>query len=521
MAITWTGIALSPIFFSLFTVLDQWGAAVELLILIGAVFLARPEWLRPAAQWTSDHVRAVALLTALVLSVGALIVYRNHPLSMDEYTVYFQSQVFAAGHLAGHFPPPLVDRLIPPGFQNYFLYVSHATGAVASGYWPGFALLLTPFTWLGIPWACNPVISALTLLVIHRLAMRLFDDPEAAGFAVLLTAASPVFFADGISYYSMSASLLANAIYALLLLRPGPLEAGVAGVVGSLALTLHNPLPHILFALPWLLWLARQKNGLRLLICLGAGYLPLGCVLGIGWFEFIHTLPGATAALVTNANKTVAAAFAPPTLQIVYARLIGVAKVWAWSVPGLLILASVGTWKLRHDALCRVLTASALATLLGYLLVPFDQGHGWGYRYFHSAWFVLPLLAAGLLRRRQPEGFATDDVRAFVTACALLSLVVGVGHRAVQIHEFIADDLAQLPRYAGDEPQVVFINPNQFYSTDLIQNDPWLRGSVIRMVSHGDNDDADWMRKRFPGMQRTYADAGGSVWLSRSDAARN
>ena len=162
----------------------------------------------------------IAVISAAVLAAGTVIVYHDHPLSMDEYAGYFQSRVFAAGHLSGSFPPPLLDWLIPPGFQDYFLNVSPVSGAVTESYWPGFALLLTPFMWAGVPWLCNPVISALTLLVIHRLALEIFDDREAAGFALMLSAASPVIFANGISYYSMPAHLLANSVFALLLIRP-------------------------------------------------------------------------------------------------------------------------------------------------------------------------------------------------------------------------------------------------------------------------------------------------------------
>jgi hypothetical protein len=524
-----TGFALTASFSYLFTVLDQTGASVALLVLIGAVFIARPEWLRPVVLWVSDHIGAITALTAIAFSAGAVFVYQNHPLSMDEYAAYFQSQAFAAGHLAGRFPIALLDSLVPPEFQNFFLSVSHTNGAVASLYWPSFALLLTPFTWLGIPWACNPVISAMTLLAIHRLALQLFEEREAAGFAVLLTIASPVFFADGISYYSMPAHLLANSIYALLLLHPTPRKALLAGLVGSIALTLHNPVPHFLFAVPWFVWIARQATAPRLLLCLCAGYLPLCLLLGIGWYQFTHSLPTAGMrviaegpGLVASVSHTIDSVFSLPTPDLLYARLIGLAKIWVWAVPGLMILACAGAWKLRHDARCRLLVASGILTLLGYLMVPVDQGHGWGFRYFHSAWMVLPLLAAGVLARsRAPaassDRFANENMRAFVTACALLCLVVGVGQRAVQIHQYIADRLDGIPPYRGTERQVMFINANSFYSfysLDLVQNDPWLRGNVTRMLSRGPTADADLMHDQFPQMRRAYLGPHGSVWIN-------
>lgn len=535
MSYNYLGLALSVSFFYLFTALDQPAASVLLLILIGAVFIARPSWLNPLGAWISDHVRAIALLTTITLCAGNVVVYQNHPLSMDEYSALFQSKVFAAGHLAGHFPTALLDFLIPPGFQNYFLHVSRTTGAVAQSYWPSFALLMTPFTWLGIPWACNPVISAVTLLVIHRLALQMFADQEAAGFAVLLTLASPVFFADGISYYAMPAHLLANCIYALLLLTPTPRKAFFAGLVGSVALTLHNPVPHMLFAVPWFFWVARNPNPWRTMACLCAGYLPLCLFLGVGWVEFLNSLHAADAhvadagakaiahpaephTLIDSITGLVSTVFSLPTVNVFYARLLGLAKVWVWAVPGLMILASAGAWKLRDDPRCRLFVASAIITLLGYLLVAVDQGHGWGFRYFHSAWMALPLLAAGALTRTNatgaPDDFASADMRAFVAACALLCLIVADGQRALQIHQFLTDELSNVPPYEKNERQVLFINPNAFYAIDLVQNDPWLRDNRILMMSHGSAADMNLMRAQFPQMRRILDSPHGSVWVS-------
>jgi hypothetical protein len=524
---------LTPIFADLFLGMDYSGAVIALLILGVTVFLPQPAWLRLASRWLSEHATSVAVGTAVLLSVAALTVYRDHPLSMDEYAVYFQSQVFAAGSLSGRFPPGLIDWLVPKGFQDYFLNVSHATGQVASGYWPSFSLLLTPFTWLGIPWACNPVISAVTLILVRKLALRMFGDQEAAGLAMLLTLASPVFFADGISYYSMPAHLLANTLYALLLVRPTPGKAIAAGIVGSIALTLHNPVPHLLFAVPWIVWMLARENGLRLSACLAVGYLPLCLLLGLGWFIFSRHLilagaphPGGAGTLLSSIVARTTPAFTYPTFAILLSRLIGLAKVWLWAVPGLMLLAGVGAWRWRHDVASRLLAASAGVTLFAYLFIPFDQGHGWGFRYFHSAWMALPVLASGALTRAPDApsggaGWRSDDVRAFVVSCALLTLLAGVGLRAFQIHDFISEDLSQVPGFEGKERGVVIIDPRlSFYGQDLVQNDPWLRDGRIRMITHGARADGEMMRANFPQMHRISASSFGSVWSSDSPTSR-
>jgi hypothetical protein len=514
----WRG-AFAPIFVDLFVFGDHSGAICTLLILITAAFFPLSGFGQRMLAWLGDHPLVVALTVFVALCAGSLLIYRNHPLAMDEYVALFQSQVFAAGKLTGQFPAPLLDWLIPKPFQNAFLIVSHSSGQVASVYWPAFALLLTPFTWLGIPWACNPAISAATVLAIHRLALMLFEDRSAAGLAMLLTVASPVFFADGISYYSMSAHLLANAVYVLLLLRPSVKRCMLAGVVGSIALTLHNPVPHILFAAPWMVWMLARENGVRYTLALGAGYLPLSLLLGVGWFLFSSQLAhdGLAVAGQSEAGH-ISANFSLPTATILLARLAGLAKLWLWAVPGLLLLAGLGAWKLRSKAWSRALVASAVLTFLGYLFVVPDQGHGWGYRYFHSAWLALPILGSGYFFERSSlkhgDGTRGDsDFRQFVTVCALLTLLVGVSFRAFQIAEVMDRQLRRMPDYTSDKHLVVLIDARySFYGVDLVQNDPFLRAGEIRLLSRSPEENRRLMRQYFQGFKRVHVDQYGEVW---------
>lgn len=513
---------ISPIFYQLFVTQDCDAASCALLILVVAALVPDGLWVQAILAGISEHSRKLAAAALIFLAAGCLLVYRNHPLSMDEYSQLFQSQVFADGRMTGRFPPALMDWLIPPRFQNYFLTASHTTGAVASAYWPSFALLLTPFTWAGVPWACNATITVLTLLVIYRLGLQLYGERESAALAVFLSAASPVLFANGISYYSMPAHLLANAVYALLLLEPTSRRAWLAGLVGSIALTLHNPVPHMLFAAPWIVWLAWRSDRLRLLGCLLAGYIPLCLVLGFGWYWFNGHLRGAMSAVqAVSGVSGLLKELHVPKPDMLLARGMALAKIWLWALPGLLVLAAAGAWKYRRHTGCKLLVASGITTFLGYLFVPLDQGHGWGFRYFHSAWLTLPLLAAGALQATSPSPgarrpFEEGQTRIFVVACALLTLVFGLGLRAYQIRQFITDDLQQVPASAGAAPRVIIIDPGSAsYGEDLVQNDPLLRSPIIRMVSHGLEADSQMMRQHFPQYTRVQATFRGQVWVRK------
>jgi hypothetical protein len=289
----------------------------------------------------------------------------------------------------------------------------------------------------------------------------------------------------------------------------------------------------MLFAAPWIISILRRPRGFALAGWLFAGYAPLCLLLGVGWFVFSSHLTheGIALAAGTSASSdslaTIHTAFALPSSPILLARLIGIAKVWVWAVPGMVLLAGFGAWKWRDNTPCLLLGASALTTLLLYVFVPVDQGHGWGYRYFHSAWIALPILAAAALTPRagaepgrEPAAgtsvqriFEDNGTRSFLVVCALISLVAGTGFRAVQMHGFIARDENQIPQYPGTERRVMIIDPSfAFYGADLVQNDPWLRGNVIRMLTHGGDADARMMRENYPDMHRVAEDKFGTVW---------
>lgn len=446
----------------------------------------------------------------LMLSLATLYLYQNHPMSMDEYAAWFQATAFASGSLVGRTPPELVNWVIPIGFQGHFFVVSHVTGEVASGYWPGFALLLSPFVWLGIPWACNPLIVACSMLMVGLVARDVVGEERARGWAILLALASPAFSLNGISFYSMSAHLLFNLVFVWLLLDPSPRRVFLAAVVGSFALVLHNPLPHLLFALPWLGWLIfRREGGMRNAVLIGFGYLPLVLLIGVGWVLSLDTLRNTgqgVVGAVASANEWpwivqviigLARPFRFPNESTLIFRAGGLIKLWLWSSPFLIVLAVLAANRLPNRLL-KLMGASLLMTILGYFLVPVSQGHGWGDRYSHSAWGVLPILAAAWICSVSTNGNRSEALLPAVAKATLLSLVMATGLRAWQIGSFMSDHMAQLPPYPAATPAIVFVRAG-YYSMDLVQNDPWLRKQPWIFASQGRISDVDLAKRLLPG----------------------
>src|SRR5262249_47720551 len=147
-----------------------------------------------------------------------------------------------------------------------------------------------------------------------------------------------------------------------------------------------------------------------------------------------------------------------------------------------LVLAVYGFIAERKAAVT-VLGASLLLTFFGFFLFRVEHGHGWGYRYLHSAWFVLPLLAAIALDTRK-------ELHGMVAWAIVLSLALANGQRLIQIDTFIGRHLAQVPPLArapaAGARELVFIDPGSgAYLEDAVQNDPFLRSPRIVMTTEG------------------------------------
>lgn len=256
-----------------------------------------------------------------------------------------------------------------------------------------------------------------------------------------------------------------------------------------------------------------------------AGYLP-GIAAGFGWYLMTHGLsPNAPNNVVAGgggpmeiAVRQFLAVLRLPNEALLDMRVIAIAKLWLWAVPAMILLTIVGFWRSRADIRFKLLAASAILTFVGYVFIPVSQGHGWGFRYFHSAWFVLPVLAAGAIsspsgRTTPPASGIEEPLARYVNGAALGSMVLLMPLFAWQVHSFIQLHIGQLPTSDHGRPRVVIINPYMgYYSQDLVQNDPFLRAPVIRMITHGRADDEKMMATYFPDLVVLSRSYRGSVW---------
>jgi hypothetical protein len=180
---------------------------------------------------------ATTLITFLVLCAGQLLVGTDYPLAGDEHLILLQARAFAAGRLTAQFPPELVSWLVPRPYIDLWLYASPQTGAVVSVVLAGVraaARALRPAGHrLGLQSAARSRGAR-----PHRPARRAAHRaPPAAGWAMLLTLASPAFAGMALGYFSMTAHLFFNLLYVWLLLERRLLLAGVVARLRSCCTT--------------------------------------------------------------------------------------------------------------------------------------------------------------------------------------------------------------------------------------------------------------------------------------------
>jgi len=290
---------------------------------------------------------------------------------------------------------------------------------------------------------------------------------------------------------------------------------------------LHNPLPHLAFALPWLVWHTFfGENRLKHAGWLLTGYLPFSLLLGMGWVLVMRDINFvAQTQVIAEASALIPVQPKPfwvtlagyfkfftwPDSHIMTVRLGGLFKLWLWAVPLLLTLAIVGIKRSQSTPL-RLLAASALTMFFAYFLIPFSQGHGWGYRYFHPAWFTLPILAVVALRDRD----INMALSARLAVCALASLLLITPIRAWQMGDFVSGHVAQIPvpsePRAANECEIVFHNLGGFYGIDMVENKPELQDCRLTFISRGFADDLKFAQRVAPGGQQVVRDSYGWVY---------
>jgi hypothetical protein len=470
------------VFFRLYALQER-----DFLLLLAA-FAAIVWWCAPRAvalpralsDWLTQlapRITAGRLACAVfcVTAAGTWLVMHGLALSMDEYAASFQARLFAAGKIAA--PIPAAWQGLAPWMTPTFITYKPEAHLWVAGYLPVYAAIRALFLLVHLEWLTNPALAAVSVLLLDRVARRLWPgEIFRRNLALVYLVTSTQFLVTSMSGYSMPAHLCLNLLWLLLYLRDDRVGYLIAPLVGVMALGLHNPFPHALFVAPFLLRLLMRRRWATVAY-MGAVYLA-GAVLWLRWLQFTST--GSSAAV---SAQGLLGSFRLPGATMWFTHGLDLALVFTWQTPVLAIMLVLAllVWRtLRVPE--RDLAAGLVLTFAFYLLFPQNQGHGWGYRYIYGALGNAALLgavgtgvAAKWMRR--------DTVHTMVAISVAATLVIQLPLRLRQTERFVRPYATANAFIASRPAPLIAVDFAQgWYSWDLVRNDP-LFGEGPRVIA--------------------------------------
>lgn len=326
------------------------------------------------------------LVYLLVLCKLSDTVFLGLPLTYDEHQYRAQAHLFNEGRLTFE-RQGLPTSLLPA-------HTVYSSNTYTSKYPPGTSLLLSLGILFGGIQYINPLLTTLTLLLLHFLFKRLFRH-SIANWGTLLVGSAPYFWSYSGSFMSQSASLFASTLTMYFLLCTLPIRLPNSGLfLSHFFATIVRPFDACLMATSTCyLLLMRRKTALGISVV--AGIVVASLVLSALNYSAI------------GYAKPVLYAFVFPVFGLFQGEFSPVGFFW-WYIDGLQyrtwpniylwtfvyagvvfpLLACLG-FLVRKRALDqtvrRYLVFTFVSILFGYSLTPFLGWPLYGARYLYSA----------------------------------------------------------------------------------------------------------------------------------------
>ena len=410
--------------------------------------------------------------------------------------LFAREEIFSRGRLQ-------VDSPAHPRFFDVWAMVNN--GKFYAWAPPGWPLLLLPGVLLGVPWLVNPVLGALTLLVVYRLGVLVYDRSTSL-LALFFMLFSPFFIFHSASYLAHPSSLLFIALsvffYARGIERHASRDFLLAGLCGSMSF-LIRPFDQVAVFSPlgaYLLLLVLRREVLgRQLLWFGMGQ-AVGVLLTLA-YNYLQTGNSLTMGYHVG--------YGGPLFDF---RLLGrqfVAEYFfhllAWTFPFLPLLALIyslwlgktGKRSLTERRWDTLLFLVFLSNVCWYVFVPFHYWAGYGPRYYYGSFFAVALLGArgmvALISRFAPRGADAERVGFAAVAlavCLALSLCWLFPVKLVEARRRIEARLVLYEKVEQERLQnvVVFIQSvrEEFAPWNLTRNTSDFRGTVLYVHDLGE-----------------------------------
>ncbi len=476
--------------------------------------------LTDASTW-----RRAALVVPPVF-VAALLVHvyvvQGFGNSGDEYAYIWQAEAFAEGHVTAESPQPAAAFK-----QNH---LGDADNLRYSKYPPGWPLVLSIGTRVGLPGLVNPLLAALALAGIYVLACS-WVGPRAAAWGVLLAGTTPFFLLNAGSFHTHPSCLFALTGLALSLAwareRAGAIALLLGGASFGLAV-LIRPYTALLIGVPLIIGLGYEiirgsrtgdRRPWRAITWFVLGGVPAIAVLLMvndaatgSWWTLAWTRFDASEGLGFGKYGHTLRRGLSHTARLC---LEGVAYTSFVAVP--LLYASRGQAVMHR----KLLWLAMAAPVVGYVFWWSDGGNRYGPRFYFEALLPMTILIGAGMDHLTKGRWAKAVVAIFAVATLASGGVLGSrAYQQIQARR----DVYRVVEQAGIHDAIVLLKTASadMVRQDLNRNPPdFRRASVLYGMSLPDLDRE--VARANPGRTLYYYEwrkEGGYVWPDPDEPRR-
>lgn len=458
---------------------DRWLLIAAVLLLLISV------WRLPARTGTFTGRWRIAIVIGAVMAItayaGHYLILSGYDLSRDEQMATFDAAVFAEGRFVA--PLTGIWRDDSEALNTMFMYPTTEAAAWISAYLPMNAVLRAFFSLIGDAALSGPAMVLVGALALWGCARRLFpSSPEAATVALLLYAGSGQVVFNGMTAYAMSAHLALNLCWLWFFLRRTIWADFAALSIAFVAVGLHQPIMHPMFAAPILFLLVLERDWRRAALYF-LGYAAIGAFWA-WWPNAMWLLVEADAAApksdgIDYLSRLVTTVIDGDGMRV--ANMVSnILRFFAWQHILLLPLLALGVGLARRDRLAGALAGGILLTAaVMFVILPY-QGHGFGYRYFHGFignFILLAVYGWVSLGDGQPLW------RSLLLRTTAATLVVVLPVQAWMAHAFYSPFADASARIAASGASYVIVGESDApFIVDLVINPPALDERPIRLM---------------------------------------
>lgn len=328
--------------------------------------------------------------------LGHFAVMHGYSLSRDEQMAVHDAVVFGNGQFAA--PLPKVWHEMADILNRNFNSTKLRWDLTVSGYRPVNALLHMLMMKVGLLNLTSPIMSAIGLFAMWRVARRIWPtDQQIQSLSILFYICSAQIWAASMTTYAMSALLALNMVWLALFLRRDTMGYVLALIIGFFAVGVHQVPYHPLFAIPFVALLFVERRW-TIFALYAVSYLAF-VLFWLRYEDFVSLAMGGGALKIESATigttilSHVGGERAPGAASFTAANVFRFLSWQHFLILPLFLVATKVALRDRNWLLMAMITACVLPIVVKFMQAPY-QGHGWGYRYVHGVIGLTCILAA-------------------------------------------------------------------------------------------------------------------------------